>query len=111
MLRKEGVLLPRSLVGPSVTDSQETRVRHTSGEGQGAADVFDSRSLDGQAVGSDVPQLSPPGASLGLPACRAHLGSEPPFFLPCVEGSHSVVPGRRQEGRRSCNLLSIQLLS
>lgn len=44
--------------GSSVSDSQETRVRHTSGEGQGAADVFDSRSLDGQAVGSGAPQHS-----------------------------------------------------
>lgn len=69
--------------GSSVSDSQETRVRHASGEGQGAADVFDSRSLDGQAVGSDVPQLSPPGASLGLPACCAHLGSEPLFPSMC----------------------------
>lgn len=82
--------------GSSVSDSQETRVRHTSGEGQGAADVFDSRSLDGQAVGSGAPQLSPPGALLGLSACYAHLGSEPPFPSMC---GRQPLHGPRQKAR------------
>lgn len=93
----------------SVCNSQETQVRHTSGEGQGAADVFDSRSLDGQTVGSDVRQLSPPGASLGLPACHAHLGSEPPF--PSMCGKQPLHGPRHKAGREEVlQPLSIQLL-
>lgn len=99
MLREE-VVLPRGLVGPRSrsSDSQGILVRHASGEGQGAADLSDSRTLDGQAVGSARPQLSPPRATLGLPVCYAHLGSEPPFPFMC--GSRQLLLGPRHKARR-----------
>lgn len=91
MLREECHLGAWLVQGPGGSDS-ESKEQQT---------FADSRNLESRAVGSDRPQLSRPGATLGFPCATPTLGQILIFF-PCVDqGSYSLVPGTRQEGEEA----------
>lgn len=88
MLREECHLGAWLVQGPGGSDSESKEQQTFAG----------SRNLESRAVGSDRPQLSRPGATLGLPMCYAHLGSEPHFLSMC--GPRQLLLGPRHKARR-----------